>query len=257
MAACRGIWSFYVLSAPGGGIPRISSARASLALAVSIITVTLGTTVINQVLLLVLHWKIHLVHEPRAFQFIYIPFYLSLGYLLQKIWSERRRWFWQWKTLAIMCIIGIVAGAGLVGIHAVSTISRLLLNKKEFSTGDTCRLPIYGWIEKNTKQNDLFLIDPNMYPPFRICAKRSIVYTYRDTASALRTNYLVEWARRKEIVERAYAEGSSKLLETAREFGADYIVSQRCVAVPCIRKIYQDSVYQEDCIYKVPAIAGK
>ncbi|MBU6415440.1 hypothetical protein KGQ34_04360, partial [Patescibacteria group bacterium] len=73
----------------------------------------------------------------------------------------------------------------------------------------------------------------------------------RDSSTSIRTNNLIEWARRKIIVEQAYAAGAQDIERVGREFGADYIVSGACMPFPNLEKIYQDVMYREDCIYRI------
>lgn len=232
--------------------------RVSIALFIAITAVTLVVSSFNQVLMLVFHKKTDLVHDPRGFLYIYFIFYLYAGYFLSYVWKIVRLQTGKRRIVAGIVGLLIVAGGAAVLYSKINSISRLLYHKNNFDQtlveGQTCRQRLYDWIVRNTPADSIFLIDPNEYPPFRICAKRSVVYSYRDSSTSIRTNNLIEWARRKIIVEQAYVVGTQEIERVGREFGADYILSSHCVAFPDLKKIYQDSVYSEDCIYRISLV---
>ncbi len=231
--------------------PEIAGQRtASMAIVAAAAMVTFATTAINQFVLLVLEKKTLFVYEPRAFQFAYLPLYLALGYLLQWLW-DRRGTVAERRVLLFAALIPAVVAAAAFGSNRVIKIAALIRQGREAATGESCRLPLYGWLVANTKPDDLFLIDPDGYPHLRVCAKRSVVYTYRDSVSSIRTNYLVEWARRKELVERAYRSGPEAVRALGKEFGADYLISRTCLPVPDAPLVYKDATFKEDCVFKL------
>jgi len=131
------------------------------------------------------------------------------------------------------------------------TISLIALKKNDPNIGLTCKSPMYQWISGNTDTEDLFLIDPNRFPPFRICALRAVVYHYRDVTPIINSKEkLVEWHKRKQIIEEAYGTRDGKaIVDVANRFGVKYVVSEGCIPIPGHEPVYRDGKF--DCVYKV------
>jgi hypothetical protein len=148
-------------------------------------------------------------------------------------------------ALLIMCL-----GAGIfLAREKVSHAITLLNLKRSTPVADTCAPTLYGWIREHTAEDSLFLIDPQRFPPFRVCALRGLVYHYRDGAAiAPSSNNLVEWYNRKQLVEAAYAAHNPEMIRTvAEQFQADYILSETCIPMPALKKVYEEKGAQ--CIY--------
>jgi len=196
------------------------------------------------------------IEEPRAFRFIYFVLYLHLAYLLsfthELFRSYRYALSMRQKLAAAAIVIFITIFAGFLLQQKISRAAFLLsLKKNEPDSGNTCRLPMYGWISGHTPQDSIFLINPNIFPAFRICALRGLVNHYRDVPPAiLSRDKIVEWARRKHIIETAYAGNNpQKIKLAADQFNAAYIITENCLILPELQKIYEDN--GNNCIYAV------
>lgn len=218
--------------------------------------ITFSISAVQQLLQIFFKIPPFLMEEPRAFKFVYFILYLYLGIFLTYVFNKI-----DWQTLksnkkkqaAVLAIIIIlVTAVGIIGYQKISkAIFLISLKKSDQETGNTCRLPIYKWIKENTPEQSLFMIDPNGFPPFRICTHQGVVYHYRDGAAiAPSSNQLVEWYQRKLAVEKAYAEkNENTMIEAAKKYGADFIVSRECVPIPKFEMIYE--MDGENCVYEI------
>ncbi len=218
----------------------------------AVVLITLGTTLINQLVLRVLHQKTYFVYEPRAFQLIYPILYLYVGIAGRDLWGRiRNQGVKKMKMRLTVLFLGLGIIGGSILITRFQYIQTLISHKADPHRPEvTCSAtPLYDWVLRETNADALFLIDPNGYPAFRLCAKRSVVYTYRDAPAAIQTNYLVEWAKRKKEVEAAYDAGGGALYAVAQKFSAEYIVSKACTPITGAKEVYRHPDYPEDCIY--------
>ena len=230
----------------------------SRSLVISTFAVTFSISIIQQILQIAFKIPPLLMEEPRAFKFIYFILYLYLAILLTEAWPrihknllfKRKKTIWAAISVTTVLLAGIIIFMASDKISRISSLVERGRNDPEI--GNTCRNPMYGWMRKNTPLESIFLIDPNRYPPFRICAQRGVVYHYRDGAAvAPSSNMLIEWFLRKQAVEAAYEKNKDgqEIFELAVQYKANYIVSEKCVAIPGLETIYSDSEF--DCVYKI------
>lgn len=213
------------------------------------ILITLGITIVQQFLQYFFNIPPILMEEPRAFKFIYFVLYLHLAlffsYLFTIIQKDKKR------TITIVTLVIILIIVGIFAYYKVPHVLTILTQKHEKQNADTCGAPIYHWIKTNTPKDSLFLIGSSGYPAFRICTFRGVVYHYRDGAAIAPTSgNLIEWYRRKNIIEKAYADKNADAIpKVAHAYSADYIVSEYCIPLPSLKKIFQSN--DLDCVYQL------
>jgi hypothetical protein len=226
-----------------GGIDRLS---------LRIVLVTILVTFVisfGQQLLQVFNISPILIEEPRAFRLIYIVLYVYLGVGLGCAWEYLK----QKKYLLPVILIGtllLLGGAFAFREKIISKYNLIQEKKASAETADTCRLPLYDWIKTNTAEDSLFLIDPDRYPPFRICTERSVVYTYRDSGKGIGSaNFLVEWySRRVQVIPAFENKEAQVIINLANTYGADYILSEGCIELD-LEKLFL--LEDEHCVYGV------
>lgn len=231
----------------------------SLWLFAVIVVITVAVSAANQFVQSVQGRPPFTIQEPRIFRYVYFPLYLYLGFFFFWIW-QKSLWLKQKKIIIALLIILVGTGGAAIGYTKYTQIKRLLFLKKTFKeSGDTCRSPLYGWINGNLPKDSVFLIDPNKYPSFRNCTLQNLVYTYRDSVYAPYMNYMTEWYKRKLLLEDAYSrKDPSSIVKIAKDFNADYIVSFKCIEIPGLQKLYETTYegteyegIKENCVYKV------
>ncbi|OHA06214.1 MAG: hypothetical protein A2934_05765 [Candidatus Sungbacteria bacterium RIFCSPLOWO2_01_FULL_47_10] len=227
--------------------------KISLAIIITIAAITFFISIAQQFLQTFFGIAPVIIEEPRAFRFIYFVLYLHAAFSVTHIWNTTQRSTIAKQKIAIGAIaVFIAVFVVIVGYQkAHRTISLIALKKNDPNIGLTCKSPMYQWISGNTDTEDLFLIDPNRFPPFRICALRAVVYHYRDVTPIINSKEkLVEWHKRKQIIEEAYGTRDGKaIVDVANRFGVKYVVSEGCIPIPGHEPVYRDGKF--DCVYKV------
>jgi len=142
---------------------------------------------------------------------------------------------------------GWVASAACLILAGLGFVRGSFLGLFHMPTDDAAYLEVCRWARENTDRNSIFLVPPGE-SGFRLNAHRAIVVNFKAVPQLGRE--LPEWARRVQAVagvadlrqlprgyartldelDRRYRERSADdLVRTAREFGAEYIVTERTI----------------------------
>lgn len=150
----------------------------------------------------------------------------------------------------------ITFGAGVIVFPKIKSFS--YAQTRAPYTFDTCDSELYRELNHILKPNDLILVDPTYYGAIRVCTKHSIVVHNRDKATAYvhGSDTMMEWFSRFHEVQNAFETGGDTLLATAKNYGAEVIVSRQCIPVDesqlsYSKKILHPTLEFEGCVYRV------
>ncbi|TSC76667.1 MAG: hypothetical protein G01um101431_800 [Parcubacteria group bacterium Gr01-1014_31] len=188
-------------------------------------------------------------NEPRGMQLIYFVLFPALGLLGARLWQRAQAWWSFERQLIAIAIVVLTVGLGVrVSLPLLTERYRVHITPRY--SFDTCDAQLYRTFNRESLPRGPVLIDPGYWSAFRICTRRAAVVQNRDKAFAYSqgADTMMEWYRRFNEANAAFASGGEQLLQTAKKYQSRVIVSRYCVSLPAIVGARRIKVADEGCI---------
>ncbi|MBI3305396.1 hypothetical protein HYZ80_03700 [Candidatus Parcubacteria bacterium] len=187
---------------------------------------------------------------PRGMHFLYVVLFLFVGILLAQLiaWIRARV---PSRRLVALSVAAIVLVAGFVALRGPWLAGRYRAYITPRFSYVTCDDGVYEAVRSLSHSGDVLLVDPDYFSAVRPCTRRAVVVLRRDNgiAYSLGPDRLSEWVRRYDEVKTAFASPET-LLAVARRYGARFILSRTCAAVPGVVERYRHPA-NLNCVYQI------
>lgn len=176
----------------------------------------------------------------RAFRMVYLPLWIFCGWLIADLWDRESTG----ARFAAVLLVGALLVPASLPEYAIRWVKHQGKVPEYYRSveADPDFLATCAWIKEHTPRDAMFLVRPQWHV-FRVFAQRSMPMSKKGLALVLYDPALgLDAYERWKVVQAAYTNPSELLLETARRYGADYVLVYK--AEIAAKRVFQCGEYR-------------